>query len=557
MVQRLRAFEGDVFETRSMPRLPPFRQLDLDITVRPGSEPIHLRPYTVAPHLLPELDRQIQLLDAGIIRPSISPYAAPVLFAPKKDGKLRMRVDYRKLNLQTVRDKFPTPTASDLIARTRGAWILSKIDPQSGFHQLRIQERDVYKRLSLHRMGSTSSRLRRSGSARHRLRFNDSGNLVLAEHIRGGYCVVYCDDVAVWSKTDDPGDHLDKLERVLRSLQEHKLLAKGSKCELFRTEMEFLGFMIGSDGVRPVPSKVEAVRAVPVPETVSRLCAFLGMANFFRHHIASFAEMAAPLTSLLMGTKQGRQRLVWSVPCQEAFKRLKEVLSSAPLLRHFDPTLRTAVHLDASQNAVGAVLLQWDVRQEHPRPVCFLSRKLKGAQYHYDPRNAEALAAQLTLTEWRHYLYGVSFELHSDHASLQSLMTQKRPSQRLLPMCEFLAEFDFTEIRQVKGSANVVPDFLSRPWEAVFVESSLHLLSHPREPRKNPLQVTEHGAGATEVVVLASDLDRIFVERYGSVWSLPTGVVRGVERPRYRRCGGFWTRRGPHVWVACRARLAE
>ena len=136
-------------------------------------------------------------------------------------------------------------------------------------------------------------------------------------------------------------------------------------------------------------------------------------------------------------------------------------------------------------------------------------------------------------------------------------MTQTRPSQRLLPMCEFLADFDFTEIRQVKGSANVVPDFLSRPWEAVFVESSLHLLSHPREPRKNPLQVTEHGAGATEVVVLASDLDRIFVELYGSVWSLPTDVGWGVERPRYRRCGGFWTQRGPHVWVACRARLAE
>jgi hypothetical protein len=140
------------------------------------------------------------------------------------------------------------------------------------------------------------------------------------------------------------------------------------------------------------------------------------MANFFRHHIVSFAEIAAPLTSLLKGTKQGRQRLVWSVPCQESFKRLKEVWSSSQLLWHFDPTLHTALHLDASQNAVGAVLLQWDVGQEHQLPVCFLSRRLKGAQYHYDLWNAEALAAQLTLTEWRHYLYGVSFELYSNHA---------------------------------------------------------------------------------------------------------------------------------------------
>ena len=543
VLQRLRVFEDDVFETRTMPRLPPHRQLDLDITEVPGSKPIARRPYPVAPHHLPELDRQISvLLEAGIIRRSVSPYAAPVLFAPKKDGKLRLCTDYRLLNQQTVRDKFPTPTAADLIARTRGARWLSKIDLHSGFHQLRIREQDIHKTAFITPSGQYEYVTAPFGLSSTPSAFQRLMSFVLEEHIRGGYCAVYIDDVAIWSTSDDPLDHLEKLERVLASLREHQLLAKGSKCELFRTEMEFLGFLVGRDGVRPVPEKVSAIQAVPVPETVSHLRSFLGMANFFRHHIASFAEIAAPLTDLLKGTRHGRQRLAWSLSCQRAFDLLKDVLTSAPLLRHFDPTLRTAVHLDASQHAVGAVLLQWEEGEAHPRPVCFLSRKLQGAQFHYDARNAEALAAQMALGEWRHYLYGVPFEIYSDHASLATLMTQKSPSQRLLRLCEFLSEFDFREIRYVRGADNVVPDFLSRPWDPSAPDSGLHLLSHPRLPRHNSLQMSAV-QGPDEVVLLLQQNDQVLVQRYGAVLSLPHTQLAEAESPMHavqrllRECG--------------------
>ena len=529
VLARLRVFESDVFETRVMPRLPPRRELDLDITERPGSRPVARRPYSVAPQHLPELDRQIQvLLGAGIIRRSVSAYAAPVLFAPKKDGKLRLCMDYRMLNQQTVRDKFPTPTAADLIARTRGARLLSKIDLHSGFHQLRIREDDIHKTAFVTPMGQYEFVTAPFGLSSTPSAFQRLMTFVLEEHIRGGYCAVYCDDIAVWSTSDCPLDHLDKLERVLASLREHQLLAKGSKCELFRTEMEFLGFLVGRDGVRPVPSKVDALQAVPAPETVSHVRSFLGMANFFRNHLPGFAEISAPLTNLLKGTKNGRQRVAWSVSCEESFTLLKEMLTSAPLLRHFDPTLRTAVHVDASQNAVGAVLLQWEPGEADPRPVCFLSRKLQGAQFHYDARNAEALAAQLALTEWRHYLYGVRFELHSDHASLATLMAQRQPSQRLLRLCEFLGEFDFEEIRYVRGADNVVPDFLSRPRDEGPPQSALHLLSHPWEPRKNSLQVSA-ARDASEVVLWISSGDAALVSQYGSVCSLPFTEVRSDE----------------------------
>ena len=529
VLKRLRVFEPDVFETRVMPRLPPHRELDLDITERPGSRPVARRPYSVAPQHLSELDRQIQvLLSAGIIRRSVSAYAAPVLFAPKKDGKLRLCMDYRMLNLQTVRDKFPTPTASDLIARTRGARLLSKIDLHSGFHQLRIREEDIHKTAFVTPMGQYEFVTAPFGLSSTPSAFQRLMTFVLEEHIRGGYCAVYCDDIAVWTNSDCPLEHLEKLERVLASLRDHQLLAKGSKCELFRTEMEFLGFLVGREGVRPVPAKVEALQAVPAPETVSQVRSFLGMANFFRNHIPGFAEISAPLTGLLKGTKNGRQRVEWTMACEESFTLLKAMLTSAPLLRHFDPTLRTAVHVDASQNAVGAVLLQWEPGEVDPRPVCFLSRKLQGAQFHYDARNAEALAAQLALTEWRHYLYGVRFELHSDHASLASLMVQKTPSQRLMRLCEFLGEFDFEEIRYVRGTDNVVPDFLSRPWDEGSPKAALHLLSHPWAPRKNSLQVSA-AREVSEVVLWICSGDEAVVSEYGRVCSLPFTGVRPEE----------------------------
>ena len=532
VLARLRVFESDVFETRTMPRLPPLRELDLDITERPGSRPVARRAYPVAPQHRAELDRQINvLLEAGIIRRSVSPYAAPVLFAPKKDGKLRLCMDYRDLNRQTVRDKFPTPTASDLISRTRGARLLSKIDLHSGFHQLRIREEDIHKTAFVTPDGQYEFVTAPFGLSSTPSAFQRLMTFVLEEHIRGGYCAVYCDDIAIWTTSDDPLEHLDKVERVLTSLRAHQLLAKGSKCELFRHEMEFLGFLVGRDGVRPVPSKVEAVQAVPTPETVSHLRSFLGLANFFRNHIPGFAEISAPLTDALKGTKHGRQRVEWSVACQESFTLLKEALTSAPVLRHFDPALKTAVHVDASQHAVGAVLLQWEEADVDPRPVCFLSRKLQGAQFNYDARNAEALAAQMALREWRHYLYGIHFELRSDHASLASLMAQKSPSQRLMRLCEFLGEFDFKEIRYIKGADNVVPDFLSRPWEETPSCASLHVLSHPREPRKNSLQVSS-ARDTSEVVVRVTCGQQVLVSSYGALCSLPFTSVRCDENPR-------------------------
>ncbi len=289
----------------------------MPIVEREGSEPPARRPYPVASHHQPELDRQVKaLFDAGIIRRSSSNYSAPVLFTPKKDGKLRMVVDYRMLNTQTVRDRFPMPTAGDLIAKTRGAKLFSKIDLLSGFHQLRMSE-DAVRKTAF----ATPSGLYEFVSAPFGLTsvpgsFQRFMQFVLAEHIEAGYCVVYCDDIAIFSQSDDPLVHLQHLEAVLASLREHQLLVKGSKCEFMRRRAEFLGFMVSGDGVRPLPSKIEAVLQIPVPETITHLRSFLGMCNFFHAHLPAFAEVSSPLTELLKGSKRGRQRFCrgpWNV----------------------------------------------------------------------------------------------------------------------------------------------------------------------------------------------------------------------------------------------------
>jgi len=139
--------------------------------------------------------------------------------------------------------------------------------------------------------------------------------------------------------------------------------------------------------------------------------------------------------------------------------------------------LRTVVHIDGSQNVVGAVLLQRQENEDNSCPVAFMSRKLSGAQYRYAARNVEALAAQMALTTWRTLLFGVKFEIFSDHDSLQYLFTQKSPSQRILHLCEFLADYDYEEVKYVPGPQNVIPDLLSRPWEATANKpASLHML---------------------------------------------------------------------------------
>jgi len=287
--------EPTVFETCEMPRLAPHRHWDLNITEMEVARPQAGRPYPVAPQHLPELNRQIAVLErAGTIHRVKSLYGAPVLFAPKKDGKLRLCIDYRKLNRQTLRDCYPTPIATELIARTRGCKMFSKLDLHSGSHQLRIREGDQHKTAFVTPGGQYKWVTCPFGLSNTPSYFQRLMNDILHDHIAAGYCVCYCDDLLIYTESDDPSEHLVKLTAVLDTLREHELLINGSKTELFRTHVEFLGFNISAEGWSPTESKVSAVVEWQAPETVKHLRSFLGMANFFRTFIPSFSEIGSP-----------------------------------------------------------------------------------------------------------------------------------------------------------------------------------------------------------------------------------------------------------------------
>ena len=469
ILDKFAPFEKDVFETRVMPRVAPERDMDLTINEKPGSTPQCKAPYRVGLHHIDELRRQVGvLLEAGIIRTSTSEYAAPCLFTPKPHTfpvQLRLCVDYRALNSQMLRDRYPTPTAGDLIAATRGGKLFSKIDLHSGFHQLKIRASDCHKTAFTTPFGLYEFVSAPFGLANTPGCFQRFMNHVLRRQIAAGTVVVYCDDVCIFTKTTCPLEHMAAVEEVLAALREHQLLAKGSKCQFFCDQMDFLGFVVSADGVSPQMSKVEAIRQLVAPSTVGELRSFLGCTNFFASHIPGYSHRAACLTEMLKGTKGKGQKLQWNLQAQAAFEDLRGSLTEEPCLRHFDPLLRTAVHVDASQQAVGAVLLQWadNNPETRPRPVCFLSKKLQGAQYRYDARSVEALAVQMALSTWRTYLYGLKFEVHSDHRSLQFLFSQNNPSQRILRLCDFMSQFDFEEVKFVRGSEAAVPDLLSRP----------------------------------------------------------------------------------------------
>ncbi|KAL0534251.1 hypothetical protein IC582_028540 [Cucumis melo] len=285
----------DVFP-EELPGLPPHREVEFAIELEPGTVPISRAPYRMAPAELKELKVQLQeLLDKGFIRPSVSPWGAPVLFVKKKDGSMRLCIDYRELNKVTVKNRYPLPRIDDLFDQLQGATVFSKIDLRSGYHQLRIKDEDVPK---------TAFRSRE---------FLDT------------FVIVFIDDILIYSKTE--AEHENHLRMVLQTLRDNKLYAKFSKCEFWLKQVSFLGHVVSKAGVSVDPAKIEAVTGWTRPSTVSEL------------------------------TRKGAP-FVWSKACEDSFQNLKQKLVTAPVLTVPDGSGSFVIYSDASKKGLGCVLMQ-------------------------------------------------------------------------------------------------------------------------------------------------------------------------------------------------------
>jgi len=315
----------DVFPDE-LPGLPPNREIEFGIDLIPGTQPISIPPYRIAPKELKELQKQLQeLLDKGFIRPSSSPWGAPVLFVKKKDGTLRLCIDYRQLNRVTVRNKYPLPRIDDLFDQLQGAKCFSKIDLRSGYHQLKIKHEDIPKTAFRTRYGHYEFLVMSFGLTNAPAAFMDLMNRVFKPFL-DKFVIVFIDDILVYSKSQE--EHEDHLRSTLQKLREHQLFAKFSKCEFWLDKVAFLGHVISRDGVHVDPSKVEAVQNWPRPTSVTEIRSFLGLAGYYRRFVKDFSKVAAPLTRLT----QKNVRFEWSEACERSFQQLNDNLTSAPVL---------------------------------------------------------------------------------------------------------------------------------------------------------------------------------------------------------------------------------
>jgi len=446
---------GEIFLEGLPPGNPPERKVEHRIVLHDPSLPPPFRGiFRLSQIELQELRKQLHtLLKDGKISPSTSPYGAPVLFVKKKGGGLRMCIDYRALNSQTIKNRYALPRIDELLDRLHGARKFSKIDLTSGYWQIAIAPEDRHKTAFRTRYGHYQFNVMPFGLTNAPATFQSLMNDIFRDIL--DICVViYLDDILVYSKTEE--EHEKHLRIVLQRLTEHQLYANPAKCSFFMDTVEYLGFIVGPDGIKPNPELVKILQNFPQPTTLRRLQSFLGLANYYRIFIENFSRIAYPLTEALQNASTTRP-IIWNDRMVIAFNELKNALTSAPCLQLPDPHDDFEVTTDASEDeaTTGAVLTQ------NGHPIAYDSQKLNQHQRNYPIHDKEMCAIMRALDKWRPFLLGKHFKVYTDHRSLIHLKSQPNLNQRQIRWMEKAADYDY-EILYKPGKENVVADALSR-----------------------------------------------------------------------------------------------
>ncbi|UTT89453.1 hypothetical protein NDA17_006493 [Ustilago hordei] len=377
----------DVFDEVEADKLPHHTEHDLHLELIEGGKPPQGPLYLKGPKEMSELRRYLdENLEKGFIRPSKSPARSPVLFVPKKDGGLRLCVDYRGLNEITVKNRAPLPLIEEQLFLLRKARIYTKLDLRAAYNLIWIAKGDEWKTAFGTQLGLYEYLVMPFGLANAPAHFQSFINDIFRDII-GVYVVVYLDDFLIFSDTEEV--HVKHVTEVLTRLRSNRLFAKLSKCEFHTKTVEFLGYIIKPTGIEMDPEKVRTVKEWPMPESIHDIQRFLGFANFYRRFIAHFARIAKPLTALVKPIERFKK---FELPeeAQQAFHKLIQAFTSAGVLQHFDYHLPTRLETDASDFAIAGVL-----KQEHEgrwHPVAFYSRKMSSAEKNYEIHDKELLA---------------------------------------------------------------------------------------------------------------------------------------------------------------------
>ncbi|GJR69274.1 putative reverse transcriptase domain-containing protein [Tanacetum coccineum] len=422
--------------------LPPTRQVEFQIDLVPGAAPVARAPYRLAPSKMKELS------DKGFIRPSSSPWGAPVLFVKKKDGSFRMCIDYRELNKLTVKNRYPLPRIDDLFDQLQGSSVYLKIDLRSGYHQLRVREEDIPKTAFRTCYGHYKFQVMPFGLTNAPAIFIDLMNRVCKPYL-DKFVIIFIDDILIYSKNKK--EHEEHLKLILELLKKEELYAKFSKCKFWIPKVQFLGHVIDSKRIHVDLAKIESIKDWASPKSPTEIRQFLGLTGYYRRFIEGFLKIAKPMTKLT----QKKVNFIWGDKQEAAFQLLKQKLCSAPILALPEGSKDFIAYCDASKKGLGAVLMQRE------KVISYASRQLKIHEKNYTTHDLELGAVVFALKIWRHYLYGTKCTVFTDHKSLQHILDQKELNMRQRRWLELLSDYD-CDIRYHPGKANVVADALSR-----------------------------------------------------------------------------------------------
>ena len=416
-------------------------------------DPVRSRPYPLSYAVRQNLKEEIdQMLNLGIIRPSTSAYASPIVIVKKKDGSNRICVDYRKLNKITVSDPEPMKTAEDLFQKLGKSKYFSKIDLSKGYWQIPVKETDIAKTAFVTPDGRYEFRRMPFGMK------NSGATLVpgMRKILKDMDNVEsYIDDLLIF--TDSWEAHVKTVEELLSKLQRANLTAKPSKCVFGAKSVEFLGHNVGFDWIMPNDDNLEKVAGAKRPTTKKEVRSFFGLLNYYRDFIPSFATIAAPLSDL---TRKGKpNKVTWGDAQERAFVDLQSALMRKPILKLPDYHKPFVLRTDASNIGLGAALMQEADGKLHP--VAFASKKLNVAEQKYSTLEKECLAIVWAVTKFRLFLSGEKFILQTDHKPLTYLNSAKFQNDRIMRWSLSLQNYDY-RVEDIPGKDNCLADYLSR-----------------------------------------------------------------------------------------------
>lgn len=451
---------AEVFSKLRSNTLPPHRPgNDHHITLEEKRKHSYTPLYNMSGEELSEVKKYLEEgLAKGFILPSTAPYGSPVLFVKKSDGGLRFCVDYRKLNAITKKDRYPMPLLHETIGRMTKARWYTKMDIRAAFNRIRMETAEDEDLTTFRtRFGAYKYRVMPFGLTGGPATFQRYVNTKLFEHL-DKYASAFADDIIIYSETRE--EHIKHVKAVLKSLRDAGLQLNLKKCAFMMTEVEYLGLVVTTDGIRMNSSKVQTILDWKAPGHLKELQAFLGFCNFYRRFVKGFSRIVRPLTRLTAKDVPYQ----WDTECQQAFDLMKKTVTEAPILQHFDPEKQCLVETDASDWVTSGVLSQKGGDGLY-HPVAFFSQKMNPAECNYEIYDKELLAIVKVFEEWRAELEGTSPELpvqvFTDHKSLEYFMTTKKLTRRQARWAEKLASYNF-KIMYREGKKNDKADALTR-----------------------------------------------------------------------------------------------